>query len=210
MRRLLVCCLVLSLSLPLFAWNPKVRSFEEMSIEQRRVVSAYCRLDFQGARLAPQGWERIGNLTTFRENPDFNSFFVVSRYQLIENPTPSDEMDVAYVVIGRYEEGAGYRPMPSVVRNARFEMHDQNGELRISRIEPITPFVSRAGNPRLAEAKARHSERPGRPQTDRSLNPGARISEQARPGVEVRNLVVSIIVQVCRWPIVCTAKIRRL
>jgi hypothetical protein len=144
MRRLLTCCLAFSLSLPLFALNPKIRSFEETSIEQRRVVSAYCRLDFQGARLAPHGWERIGNLTIFRENPDFTSFFVVSRYQLIENSTHSDGMDVAYVVIGRYEEGAGYMPMPSVVRNASFEFHDQNGNLRISGIEPITPFVSRA------------------------------------------------------------------
>ena len=34
-------------------------------------------------------------------------------------------------------------PMPSVVRNVTFEMHDQNGELRIIRIDPPTPFVSR-------------------------------------------------------------------
>ena len=151
MRRLLVCCLILSLSLPLFAWNPKsaaLRNCRSRSGESSPPIAASIS---QGARLAPQGWERIGNLTTLRENPDFNSFFVVSRYQLIENPTSSDEMDVAYVVIGRYEEGAGYRPMPSVVRNARFEMHDQNGELRISRIEPITPFVSRRRNPQLAE-----------------------------------------------------------
>ena len=170
MRRLLVCCLVLSISLPLFAWNPKVRSFEEMSIEQRQVVSAYCRLDFQGARLAPQGWERIGRLTTFRENPDFNSFFVVSRYQLNENPTKSAGMDVAYVVIGRYEEGAGYMPMRSVVRDARFELHDQNGELRITRIEPITPFISRAATIGWLKQKLATQQDPvGRRQIEASI-----------------------------------------
>jgi len=35
-------------------------------------------------------------------------------------------------------------PVPSIVRNARFAMHDYNGELRIVRIDPLTPFVSRA------------------------------------------------------------------
>lgn len=170
MRRLLTCCLVFSLSLPLFAWNPKVRSFDEMSIEQRRVVSAYCRLDFQGARLAPRGWERFGRLTIFRENPDFNSFFVVSRYQLIENTTHSDGMDVAYVVIGRYEEGAGYLPMASVVRNTRFEMHDQNGELRITRIEPITPFVSRTATLDWLKQKLATQKDPvGRKQIEASI-----------------------------------------
>ena len=63
-----------------------------MAIEQRRVVSAYCRLDFQGARLSPEGWERMRNLTMFRENPDFHSFFVVSRYQLIETHTPTADV----------------------------------------------------------------------------------------------------------------------
>jgi len=145
MRRLLACCLVLSCSVPVFAlFNPKIRNFEQTGIEQRRVVSAYCRLDFQGARLSPEGWERIGPLTTFRENPEFNSFFIVSRYQLIENPKPTDELDVAYVVIGRYEDGAGYMPMPASVKNVTFEMRDQKDELRISHIDTPTPFVSRA------------------------------------------------------------------
>jgi hypothetical protein len=143
MRRAFVCCLVLIFSLPLLAlWNPKIRSFEQMSVEQRRLVSAYCRLDFQGARLSPEGWERIRNLSTFRENPDFISIFIVSRYQLIETPTPTHELSVAYVVIGRYEEGAGYTPMPSM-RNVTFETRDQNAELRITRVDPATPFVSR-------------------------------------------------------------------
>jgi hypothetical protein len=144
MRRLMVCCLAFSLCLPLFAWNPKMRTFQQMAGEEWRIVSTYCRLDFQGARLTPEGWARIGNLTSFRDNPEFHSFFVISRYQLIENSAPSDDMEVAFVVIGRYDEGGGYVPVPSVVRNARFEMHDQNGELRITHIEPTTPFVSRA------------------------------------------------------------------
>lgn len=144
MRRLLLGCLVLSFSLPLVAlWNPKMRSFQEMATEQRRVVSAYCRLDFLGARLSPEGWERIRNLLTFRENPDFHSFYVVSRYQYIETTTPTAEVEVRYVVIGHYEEGAGYVPMP-LMRSVTFELHDRNGELRISYIDPPTPFVSRA------------------------------------------------------------------
>jgi hypothetical protein len=140
MRRILVCCLVLALSLPLLAL--KIRSFEQMAVEQRRVVSAYCRLDFQGARLTPEGWERIRNLSAFRENPDFSSVFVVSRYQLIETHDPSNSLSVAYVVIGRYDDGAGYAPMPAVIRNVTFETRYVSGELRIARIDPSTPFVS--------------------------------------------------------------------
>jgi hypothetical protein len=127
-------------SLPLLAL--KIRSYEQIAVEQRRVVSAYCRLDFQGARLTPEGWERIRNLSVFRENPDFSSVYVVSRYQLIETHDPSNSLSVAYVVIGRYDDGAGYAPMPAVVRNVTFETHDVSGELRIVRIDPSTPFVS--------------------------------------------------------------------
>ncbi len=140
MRRILICCLVLALSLPLLAL--KIRTFDQIAVDQRRVVSAYCRLDFQGARLTPEGWERIRNLSAFRENPDFSSVFVVSRYQLIETHDPSHSLSVAYVVIGRYDDGAGYAPMPAVVRNVTFETREQSGELRIVRIDPSTPFVS--------------------------------------------------------------------
>jgi hypothetical protein len=86
----------------------------------------------------------MSNLTTFRENPDFNSFFIVLRYQLIENPKPVEDLDVAYVVIGRFDEGVGYLPMPSSVKTVTFEVHDQHGEVKIFRVEPTTPFVSRA------------------------------------------------------------------
>jgi hypothetical protein len=154
MRRAFVCCLVLIFSLPLLAlWNPKIRTFEQMSVEQRRLVSAYCRLDFQGARLSPEGWERIRNLSTFRENPDFISIFIVSRYQLIETPTPTHELSVAYVVIGRYEEGAGYTPMPSV-RN----------------VDPATPFVSRKAAIDWLKAKlASQKEVAGRGQIEAAI-----------------------------------------
>jgi hypothetical protein len=143
MRRAFLCCLVLTFSLPLLAlFNPKIRTYDQMAVEQRRVVSAYCRLDFQGARLSPEGWERIKNLSAFHENPDFNSFFIASRYQLIETSTPSSELSVTYAVIGRYEDGAGYMPMPSM-RTVTFKTHDQSGELRIIHIDPAIPFVSR-------------------------------------------------------------------
>ena len=110
MRRILVCCLVLALSLPLLAL--KIRSYDQIAIEQRRVVSAYCRLDFRGARLTPEGWARIRNLSTFRENPDFNASLHRLAIPAHRNSYPSNESNVAYVVIGRYDDGAGYVPMP--------------------------------------------------------------------------------------------------
>jgi hypothetical protein len=170
MRRLLLCCLILTFSLPLPALlNPKIRSFEQMTVEQRQLVSNYCRLDFQGARLSPEGWERMRNLSTFRENPDFTSIFIVSRYQLIETTVPGNEFSVAYVVIGRYEEGAGYMPMPSV-RNVTFETRDQSGELRIIRINSSTPFVSRKAAIDWLKAKlAKQKEASGRAQIEAAI-----------------------------------------
>jgi hypothetical protein len=160
----------LAFSLPLPGLlNPKIRSFEQTTIEQRQLVSNYCRLDFQGARLSPEGWERMRNLSSFRDNPDFTSIFIVSRYQLIETTVPSYELDVAYVVIGRYEEGAGYMPMPSV-RNVTFETRDQSGELRIIRINSSTPFVSRKAAIDWLKAKlAKQKEASGRAQIEAAI-----------------------------------------
>ena len=178
---LVTCSLVLTLSLPLPALlNPKIRSFETLAIEQRRLLSAYCRLDFQGARLSPEGWERMRNLSNFRENPDFTSVFIVSRYQLIEVTAPTEEIQVAYVVVGRYEEGAGYMPMPSTVRNVTFEIRDQSGELRIVRIDPPTPFVSRkAAIDWLKSRLTNQKEESGRAQIEASIK--ALEAESASP-----------------------------
>ena len=150
-----------------------------MAVEQRQLVSAYCRLDFQGARLSPEGWERMTSLVTYHENPDFGSVFIVSRYQLIETTVPGYEFGVAYVVIGRYEEGAGYMPMPSV-RNVTFETRDQNGELRIVRIDPPTPFVSRkAAIDWLKSRLTNQKEESGRAQIEASIK--ALEAESASP-----------------------------
>ncbi len=86
----------------------------------------------------------------FRENPDFISIFIVSRYQLIETPTPTNSLNVAYVVIGRYEEGAGYMPMPlgkkRDFRNPRPERRIANRQHR-----PLHSVCLPQGADRLAE-----------------------------------------------------------
>ncbi|MGA2988930.1 MAG: hypothetical protein ABSD88_00545 [Candidatus Korobacteraceae bacterium] len=145
MRRLLICPLVLACAISALAQFPvgggKIgRSFGDLAAEQRLLVSNYCRLDFNGARLSTEGWQQIRQLTSFRENPDFNTVFIVSRCQVVPNKEPSYDINVNYVVIGRYEEGVGYAPFPGT-RTVQFETGGK--EMHITGIDSTTPFVSR-------------------------------------------------------------------
>lgn len=139
MRRVLLCCLVLLLSLPLAA---KMRSFDQQAADQRRVISTYCRLDFEGGRLNPGGWAQMQKLSALHENPEFSFFYVIVRYQFEEDPTPTNDATVAYNVIGKYADGIGFTPVHGLLR-ATFTTHDHQGALLIENIDPDVPFVSR-------------------------------------------------------------------
>lgn len=110
--------------------------------QQRNVISSYCRLDFVGARLIPDGWQKMRDFAMSRENPEFNVIFIVSRYQVENNPEPAYDVTVDYSLIGRYEEGFGYTPM-SGIKAASFDTQDKGGEMRIKGVDPNSPFVGR-------------------------------------------------------------------
>src|SRR5690242_21892515 len=74
------------------------------------VVREFCRQDFLGARVSADGWSRVKPLTTWKDNPSWKNFRVVARYEQtsIAVSFHSARVGVKYLVIGRFDLGAGY------------------------------------------------------------------------------------------------------
>jgi hypothetical protein len=111
----------------------------------RSIVGNYCRLDFDGSRLSKESWDRMKSLTTWKANPDWQSFTVISQYEVaaVNEGSRTSLVAVAYSIVGRFELGVGYsteRDKESVV----FRLKDVDDEWRIDDIDPPTvPHVSR-------------------------------------------------------------------
>src|SRR5271165_4380763 len=56
--------------------------------EIREIVSKYCRLDYDGARLDPQSWARVQPVVWWKTNPDYSQINVISRYTVDAPPVP--------------------------------------------------------------------------------------------------------------------------
>ncbi len=111
----------------------------------RSVVGTYCRLDFDGGRMSKETWERMKALTTWKENQDWQSFAMISQYEVVavNEGSRSSLVEVTYSIIGKFERGIGYaaeRDKESVV----FRLRDVDDEWRIDDIDPpIVPHVSK-------------------------------------------------------------------
>ena len=53
-----------------------------MLTKERILLSNYCRLDFEGARLSPGGWDGSAAYTSMSSNPDYNRLAIVTRYSV--------------------------------------------------------------------------------------------------------------------------------
>jgi hypothetical protein len=139
------------------------RSFAELYAAQKVLLSNYCRLDFEGARLESAGWNRFKPYTSLRNNPEFTRVIVVTRFN-IENPEqPSEELSASYQAVGYYQEGEGYMPVSSTDQ-VTFRVQEQNDTLLVTEVHPETPHVSaRAAlawmTLRLADPKTSELER---------------------------------------------------
>jgi hypothetical protein len=124
--------------------NPGERSAR--NAETRQVVGNYCRLDYDGARIAPEGWARMQPLTTLRENPEFKRIAVVIRYQVVAEPRIDHGhyiYDVEYDVSGEYDLSGVYFIEPTRIAS-QVEVADVNGDLRVVNVSGSRPFVGRA------------------------------------------------------------------
>ena len=118
------------------------------SADVREVVSKYCRLDYEGARLDGQGWSKMEPLVSWRSNPEYAEINVISRYTVDAEPVSNRgkyTVTVHYRLLGSYNLVTGYIPeAPNSAQNVEYTVTDTNGELRISDSENNLPHPSRA------------------------------------------------------------------
>lgn len=119
----------------------KVRTFAELANEQRRIVLGYCRADFEGARFVANGFERMRPFVSYRTNPDFGSFQVVSRFEVPLPEQPTYVVTANYRIVGQWDNHAGWTPQNSTVI-VQFRIIEREGELMINEVEPGHPRVS--------------------------------------------------------------------
>jgi hypothetical protein len=133
------------------------RSFSELFAAQKALLSNYCRLDFEGARLEAAGWSRFKPYTSLRANPDFHRVVIVTRFNIEPPEQPVEELSATYQTLGFYQEGEGYTAQ-AASDQVTFRVQEQNGDLLVTEVRPDAPHVSaRAAvawmNLRLADPK---------------------------------------------------------
>jgi hypothetical protein len=110
-------------------------------------VREFCRLDFLGGRLSPEGWAKMKDLTMWKDNPSWKTFRVASRYEQTDSSSGfrSAKFAVQYQVLGRFELGIGFTsdPEPQLVE---FKLKETEDGWRIESTDPETlePYVSKA------------------------------------------------------------------
>lgn len=147
-HRTLIAGLFLTVSLSGYAQQQlpnlriKTRSIAELQADERSLIGQWCRLDYEGSRLSEDGWKKFDPLTSIKQNPEFSSIYVVSRYQMNPPERASMEAVVSYNVIGRYEIGIGYTKLNDT-RDVAFRFSDKQGDLQIVEFDPAPPNVSK-------------------------------------------------------------------
>ncbi len=133
--------------------NPGERS--NRNAEFRQAVANYCRLDYDGARLTPQGWTRIQPITSWRDNPDFKRVAIVTRYEILPDPRPEHGrygFDVQYDISGEYDLAGGYFPDPTRVV-VHIEVGEDNGDFKVVQTSEPSPFTGRTRFVQWLQAK---------------------------------------------------------
>jgi hypothetical protein len=113
--------------------------------QARAIVSSYCRMDYEGFRLLKDSWPRMKVLTTWKDNPDWQGFTVVSQYELLDasEGIRASTVSVKYAVLGRFELGLGYTAEPGS-EEVSFRLRDVDSAWKIEDLEPtINPHVSK-------------------------------------------------------------------
>ncbi len=116
-------------------------SFSDLYAAQKILLSNYCRLDFEGARLEAAGWSRFKPYTSLRANPEFNRVVIVTRFNIETPEQPSEELSASYQAVGFYQEDEGYTARASSDQ-VTFRVQDQKGDLLVTEVRPESPHVS--------------------------------------------------------------------
>lgn len=121
--------------------NLRSHSFSELYAAQKTLLSNYCRLDFEGARLEASGWSRFKPFTSLRANPEFNRIVIVTRFNIDTPEQPVEELSASYQIAGFYQEDEGYTAQPGSGQ-VTFRVQEQNGDLLVTEVRPESPHVS--------------------------------------------------------------------
>ena len=125
--------------------------------EVRNKVGQYCRLDYLGARLSDQDFQKLKPVVNWHSNPDFPLIDVVSRYDLGTNVTQEHgkwHVTVTYHLLGRFNLGQGYSTEVSGSNmEVGFTVQEINGELKVLDADPSYPHPSRAAMLKWLEDK---------------------------------------------------------
>jgi len=117
------------------------RSVADYLASQRILLSNFCRLDYEGARLQATGWNRFKPFTSLRANPGFERVVVVTRFDIESVEQPSAAVRVNYKAVGYYDFNDGY--IPALANDmVIFRTQEQNDDLVIAEISPASPHVS--------------------------------------------------------------------
>jgi hypothetical protein len=117
------------------------RSYGDLYAAQRTLLSSYCRLDFEGARLLPGGWERLKPYTAIRSNPEYSRIVIVTRFDIVAPVRASEDVEVNYQSLGYYSLSEGYTAAPGK-EQASFRMQEHGENLLLTEMTPETPYVS--------------------------------------------------------------------
>lgn len=113
--------------------------------QARGMVSSYCRMDYEGFRLLKESWPRMKALTTWKDNPEWQGFTVVSQYELsaVSVGLRASSVSVQYAVLGRFEPGVGYTAEPGS-EEVSFRLKEVDSAWKIEDLDPtINPHVSK-------------------------------------------------------------------
>jgi hypothetical protein len=117
------------------------RSSAEVLGAQRILLSNFCRLDFDGARLQPDAWTRVKPFTTLRPAEGWPRIFIVTRWDFEVLEEARDSQIVTYKLTGVYDLAEGYSAI-SASEQVQFVMHEHDGNLVITAITPDAPHLS--------------------------------------------------------------------
>jgi hypothetical protein len=127
------------------AQAPKAGPFRNEWTEQKNVVRQYCVMDFNGFRLDSSAWSKMQPLTTWKDEPDWNSLEVVSLFQVLSASAHKERVavEVEYNVLGRFEIGIGYTREPRT-ETATFYLRSSPAGWKIDLTDPLVPHISAA------------------------------------------------------------------
>ncbi len=151
-RRLLAPTLFLvssgHLLLAQFPINTQKTVEDETPAQVRALVSAYCRLDYEGGRIDPDMWAKFKPLVWWPETPKYSQIDVIARYVVDTEPVSRNNkyiVTVHYRLLGTYDLANGYVPEPpGSMQNVDFLVSSENTEWRIGDAENTFPHPSRA------------------------------------------------------------------